>query len=173
MIRQMLLAGAVSLLCAGPAYAASGDLNDLEIAHAAYTAGEIDIRYAHLALALADDPEIRAFAQTMERDHAAVNKAAADLLAKLKATPQDNALSQSLSSAASSERAKLKALSGEAFDKAYAANELAYHRAVNAALAETLIPSTENAELKALLTTALNTFRAHEKHAAQLAEAHQ
>lgn len=30
--------------------------NDLEIAHIAYTAGNIDIRYAHLALALSDDP---------------------------------------------------------------------------------------------------------------------
>lgn len=28
------------------------ELNDLEIAHVAYTADEIDIRYAHLALAI-------------------------------------------------------------------------------------------------------------------------
>ena len=170
MLRELLTAGTLSLLSAGTAFAAGGDLNDLEIAHAAYTAGEIDIRYAHLALALADDAEIRAFAQTMERDHAAVNKAAADLLAKLKASPQDNAISQSLVSEASAKRTELKALSGEAFETAYAANELAYHQAVNTALAETLIPSTENAELKALLKTALQTFRAHEQHAAHLAE---
>lgn len=172
MLRGLLAAGALALSAAGPAFGAGTDMNDLEIAHAAYTAGEIDIRYAHLALALADDPEIRAFAETMVRDHAAVNKAAGDLLAKLKATPQDNALSQSLLSQATAKRAELKALSGAAFEGAYAANELAYHMAVNAALADTLIPSTENAELKVLLKTALQTFRTHEKHAEQLAGSH-
>lgn len=37
------------------------DLNDLEIAHVAYTADSIDIRYAHLALAISKNPEVRAF----------------------------------------------------------------------------------------------------------------
>ena len=32
------------------------DLNDLEIAHVAYTADNIDIRYAHLALAISNNP---------------------------------------------------------------------------------------------------------------------
>ncbi len=31
------------------------ELNDLQIAHIAYTAGNIDIRYAHLALALSEE----------------------------------------------------------------------------------------------------------------------
>ena len=50
------------------------DLNDLEIAHVAYTADNIDIRYAHLALAISSNPKVRAFAETMIRDHTAVNK---------------------------------------------------------------------------------------------------
>ena len=37
--------------------------NDLEIAHIAYTAGALDIRYAHLALALSDNPEVKKFAE--------------------------------------------------------------------------------------------------------------
>ena len=51
-------------------------LNDLQIAHIAYTAGAIDIRYAHLALALSDNPEVRKFAELMVRDHTAVNNKA-------------------------------------------------------------------------------------------------
>ena len=58
------------------------DLGDMEIAHIAYTAGEIDIRYAHLALALSENDEIREFAETMIRDHTAVNEAALALLQK-------------------------------------------------------------------------------------------
>src|SRR5919109_1009441 len=37
------------------------DLNDLEIAYVAYTADTIDIRHAHLALAISDNPQVRAF----------------------------------------------------------------------------------------------------------------
>ncbi len=65
----------LSVLCLSVsinAYADSPDeLNDLEIAHVAYTADVIDIRYAHLALAISTNPAVHAFAQTMIRDHAA------------------------------------------------------------------------------------------------------
>ena len=54
------------------------DMSDLEYAHIAYTAGNIDIRYAHLALALSNNPEVHEFANTMIRDHMAVNEAALD-----------------------------------------------------------------------------------------------
>ena len=55
-------------------------LNDLQIAHVAYTADNIDIRYAHLALAKSKNPEIHKFARTMIRDHNAVNDQALALL---------------------------------------------------------------------------------------------
>jgi putative membrane protein len=44
---------------------ASEPMNDLEIAHTAYTAGGLDIRYAHLALAISENDAVRDFAQTM------------------------------------------------------------------------------------------------------------
>jgi len=72
------------------------DLNDLEIAHAAYVADNIDIQYAHLALALSTNPDIHDFARTMIRDHEAVNEQALALLEKLGAEAQDNFLSQKL-----------------------------------------------------------------------------
>lgn len=152
------------------ACAAEGGLNDLEIAHIAYTAGEIDIANAEQAFAISKNDEVREFAETMVRDHQAVNEAAGALLEKLNAAPQDNPTSQSLLKDAAETRAQLAALKGEAFDKAYAENELAYHQLVNKTLEETLIPATENAELKALLESGLKTFRAHEQHARSLVD---
>jgi putative membrane protein len=140
-------------------------LNDLEIAHAAYVAGNIDIRYAHLALALSNNADVREFAELMLRDHQAVNEAALALLDKLKAQPQDNAFSQSLLAGSDAKIKELAALSGAAFDKAYAANELAYHHTVNQVVSGAFIPNVENAELKALLSQALATFQAHVEHA--------
>ena len=163
------LAALLAAGCAGPASAQDpAKLNDLEIAHAAYVAGAIDIRNAHLALALSDDPKVREFAELMIRDHEAVNQAALALLDKLKAKPQDNAFSQALLKGAHENLAKMATLSGHAFDKSYAANELSYHQTVNHVVGDAFIPNVENAELKTLLGSALDTFQAHEKHAAEM-----
>jgi putative membrane protein len=125
-------------------------LNDLEIAHVAYTADNIDIRYAHLALALSDNPAIHKFAATMIRDHTAVNEQALALLGKLKAQPQDNFLSRQLVVNSKALVEEMSKLQGAAFDRRYAENELAYHRAVNDLVANAFIPNIENGEVKTL-----------------------
>jgi putative membrane protein len=61
-------------------------------------------------------------------------------------------------------------LSGAAFDKAYVDNEVAYHKTVNAALKDTLIPDAQNPELKSLLQSGLTLFQAHLEHAETLAK---
>ena len=103
------------------------------------------------------------------RDHTAVNKQALDLVNKLKVKPEDNDTSRGLTKAAAAKKAELDKLSGAAFDKAYLDNEVAYHKTVNGALETTLIPSSSNAELKALLQTGLKLFRGHQMHAEQAA----
>lgn len=145
-------------------------INDAQIAHIAYTAGAIDVTAAKQALQKSHSPQVRAFAEEMARDHAAVNDQALALVKKLGVTPQDNSTSQSLASNAAAEQKKLAALSGRAYDKAYAANEVAYHKAVNAALSDTLIPSAQNPELKSLLETGLKLFQSHEMHAEHLVQ---
>jgi len=150
-----------------PAVAADkpSDLNDLEIAHVAYTADNIDIRYAHLALAKSKNPAIHKFARTMIRDHEAVNAQALALLKKLGAQPQNNFLSRQLLIGADKLVAEMSALDGAAFDRRYAENELAYHKAVNNLVANAFIPNIENAEVKALFKAGLKIFRVHEGHA--------
>ncbi len=152
----------------GLAAQAGEPMTDLEIAHTAYTAGGLDIRYAHLALAISENDAVRDFARTMIRDHTAVNDAAGALIAELNVSPQDNALSRALVQGAAAKRAELIALSGDAFDCAYATNELGYHRLVNETVAESFIPAVTVAPLKDLLADALVTFRAHEAHAERM-----
>ena len=158
---------AMALSVASAAFpAVAGDaMNDLEIAHTAYTAGSLDIRYAHLALGISDNPQVLEFARTMIRDHTAVNDAAGALIAELNVTPKDNDLSRALAEGAAAKRAELTALTGNAFDCAYAMNELGYHQIVNKTVAESFIPAVTVEPLKALLEDALVTFRAHEAHA--------
>lgn len=141
------------------------ELNDLEIAHVAYIADNIDIRYAHLALAISQNPRIHEFAETMIRDHTAVNEQALALLKKLGADPQDNFLSQALNTDAEKIIDELSQLRGADFDKRYASNELGYHQAVNDLVANAFIPNIENDEVRELFKAGLQIFRAHERHA--------
>ena len=167
-VRLSAAIAAVSLL-SGAAMAQGAKPTDPQIAHIAYTAGVIDIAAAKQALGKTKNKEVKAFAQDMVRDHEAVNKQALALVKKLKVTPQDNDTSRSLSKSAGEERAKLAKLNGAAFDKAYAENEVAYHKNVNSALETTLIPNANNPELKNLLQTGLKIFQGHEQHAEQVA----
>ncbi|MGO4572208.1 DUF4142 domain-containing protein [Microvirga sp. 2TAF3] len=160
---------AALLLSSGIAAAQGAKPTDPQIAHIAYTAGEIDIRAAKLALKKSKNKDVRAFANDMVRDHTAVNKQALALVKKLKVKPENNDTSKSLLKQASEEHAKLSKLNGAAFDKAYADNEVAYHKTVDGALQDTLIPSASNGELKDLLSTGLKIFQGHEQHAEQLA----
>jgi putative membrane protein len=160
---------AVMLLASGIAAAQGAKPTDPQIAHIAYTAGEIDVKAAKLALEKSKNKEVRAFAQDMVRDHTAVNKQALALVKKLKVTPEDNDTSKSLTKGADAKQAELSKLSGAAFDKAYVDNEVAYHKTVNGALQSTLIPSASNGELKDLLSTGLKVFQGHQQHAEHLA----
>ena len=144
------------------------NLTDVEIAHVAYTADVIDIRYAHLALAISTNPDIHDFANTMIRDHSAVNDQALALLKKLKAAPEDNFLSQSLQKGATEIIDDLSQLRGADFDRRYAENELAYHKAVNNLMATAFIPNIENAEVKNLFEAGYRIFLAHEAHAEKM-----
>jgi putative membrane protein len=166
----LVLALGIGAIAGVHAQPASTAINDAQIAHIAYTAGEIDIAAAKQALKKSSDKDVRAFAEEMARDHAAVNAQALALVKKLGVTPQDNPTSQSLSNNAAAEMKKLAALKGSAFDKAYVDNEVAYHQAVNGALSSTLIPSAQNADLKSLLETGLKLFQSHQMHAEHLAQ---
>lgn len=164
-MRKMKLIAFATLLASNSAVLAQDGMNDLEIAHTAYTAGVIDIRYAHLATALSDNPVVLEFAAAMLRDHTAVNDAALALVSELNVTPQDNDLSRALTDGATAKRSEMATLSGKEFDCAYAGNELAYHQLVNKTLEENFIPAATVPQLKDLLSEGLVTFRAHEQHA--------
>ena len=171
MNRRLILAAvacAATALFAAPALAAAPP-SDAQIAHIAYTAGQIDIAAGNQAIAKSHNAAVLAFAREMVRDHAAVNQKALALVQKLHVTPEANPTSAALQSQATAELATLDKLTGSAFDRAYVANEVAYHKTVNGALRDTLIPNARNAELKSLLQTGLALFTEHQMHADHLA----
>ena len=173
MFKTISLCAAAALLAVASFAQAEGDtgkpLNDAQIAHIAYTAGALDIAAGKQALAKSKNQKVRSFAETMVRDHEAVTEKAMALVKKLGVTPADNPTSETLTKQAEAKRAEFAKLNGTAFDQAYMRNEAAFHKTVNSALSETLIPGAHNAELKSLLETGLTLFKQHQLHAEQIA----
>lgn len=161
-VSAIIIAG---LLCLTPAALPAQTVSDAQIASIVVTANQVDIDAGKLAASKATNPEIKKFGRQMVTDHTGVNKQATALVTKLKVTPQDNSMSQSLKAGGDKNIANLKSLKGAEFDKAYIDNEVTYHQAVIDAIDKTLVPSAQNAELKALLVKVRPAFVAHLEHA--------
>ena len=157
---EFLLAVTMSLAASSAMAQIAAKPTDPQIAHIAYTAGQIDIAAAELALKTSQNKAVKDFAEEMVRDHTAVNKQALALVEKLKVKPEDNDTSKSLKAEAAKKHEELSKLSGAAFDKAYAQNEVAYHQTVNGALATVLIPDARaGCSLAASITGIAGTTR--------------
>lgn len=166
-VQTLLFLG--TLMGAGTTTAAAAQgLDDPTIAHIAVTANHLDVVGAEQALERAADPRVRAFAETMIRDHNGVIEQAAALAERLGVTPMDNDTSRGLASRAQEVRDALGRLRGTAFDQAYMDNEVAFHETVIGAVEGTLVPNASNDELKGLLQAVVPALRAHLEHARRL-----
>jgi putative membrane protein len=145
-------------------------VTDPQIAAIVVAANSVDIEAGKLAQSKTKNKQVREFADSMVRDHTAVNNAAVALVTKLGVTPEENDTSRGLTASGEQTRARLSGLSGKAFDREYIANEVAYHKLVIDALDKTLIPSAQNEELKATLINVRPSFIAHLRHAEHLQE---
>jgi putative membrane protein len=140
-------------------------VDDAAIAQIVVTANGIDVKQGEQALERASDARVKRFAETMIADHTAVNRSAVELVTRLGVTPRASDVSRSLEASAAETMETLSAKAGAEFDRAYIANEVAYHRAVLEALDNLLIPNASNAELKQTLVGVRPAFEAHLRHA--------
>jgi putative membrane protein len=104
---------------------------------------------------------VRDYGAMIRRDHEAVRQQGRDLAVKLHVTPtppgKDFALYQDHVTAV----ATLTTATGPAFDRAFLEHEVSYHKAVIDAVNTTLLPSLQNADVKALVVKVAPAFQAH------------
>ena len=152
--------------CSRPDPPAAAPPNDAQIAQIVLTADTVDVDYGQLAVEKTKNAEVKELvAETMIRDHTAVNDKAAALAKKINLTPEASDTSKSLKSDGDKMLAKLKGMHSAEFDKAYVDNEVTYHTSVIGALNTVLLPNAKNAELKALLESGKPIFESHLEHA--------
>lgn len=110
---------------------------------------------------------VRDLGAQLVRDHKMVRQQGRDLAKKLGVTPTPPshfAMAKDHAAAV----AKLNALSGKEFDRAFLQNEVDFHNAVIKAINTTLLPAIQNAEVKDLVTKVAPAFVAHRDAAQNL-----
>jgi putative membrane protein len=164
-MRVTYLASAIALgvltLAPSPANArAARAVDDPTICAIFDAANTWDIETSDLAVTKGSTKEVRDLGAMFSRDHKSVRQQGRDLVKKLGVTPtppKDFALATDHEQAMKT----LQSTSGKAFDRAYLEHEVAYHKAVIDAMNTTLLPATQNAELKALEVKVGPAFQAH------------
>ena len=148
------------LVLAHPAAAQANKLDDPTIVAIFDAANGWDMDTGALAEKKGTTKEVRDFGAMLTRDHKAVRQMGRDLASKLGVTPtppknfgmaKDHAVAMT----------KLKGSQGKAFDRKFLRHEVAFHKAVIDAMNATLLPSLQNAEVKALVTKVEPAFQAH------------
>jgi len=165
MFYKKMLTAVTAILFGSLLFAQSPKLTDADIAHIGVTANQIDINYAEVARKNSTNTEVVKFANLMSTDHKAVIDQAVALVTKLGVTPTDNEISKSLMKSADAKIKEMSKLKGDAFNKAYLENEVAYHQAVISTVKETLIPTAQNRELKDFLGALVAPLESHLEHA--------
>ncbi len=178
MLRKYLVATACVLAGVAQAQTGTGEQgatarragapNDAQIAAIVVAANQADIDAAKVAEARTHDESVKDFANTMVRDHEAVNAQAKSLVTQLGVKPEASSMSRSLAQGGKKNIAALKKLRGPEFDRAYVDHEVAYHQQVLDAIHSTLLPHAKNPQLKALIVKVTPAFQAHLDHAKQL-----
>jgi putative membrane protein len=145
------------LACAMPLVAYAADTPDKSFFDKAAEGGIAEVNDATLATQSATDPKVKEFAAMMIKDHTAANNKLSALAATKNLTLPTSASVMEMAS-----HAKLKVLSGEAFDKSYIKGQVAAHKDTVKLLRKE-IASGEDADAKAFAKSILPTVEGHLK----------
>jgi putative membrane protein len=123
-------------------------------------ANAADIETGQLAAERGSSKEVRDFGAMLVRDHKMVRQQGRDLAERLGVTPTPPADVAS-AKAHAAVMSDLRSKRGDEFDRAFLEHEVKFHQDVIDAVQTTLLPSIQNAEVKALVVKVTPAFRAH------------
>ena len=161
-IIAVLVAGAIVAVLGtrSQAEAEPAALNDAAIVAIFDLANTADIESGKLGAERASNKEVKDYGTMLFQVHTEVRQKGRDLAKKLGVTPAlpaDNTMGRDHAAA----MARLRALRGAEFDRAFLRHEQDFHAAVIAAVKQTLLPAIENQELKDFVTSLAPAFEAH------------
>jgi putative membrane protein len=169
-MKNLIILAVGLMIPAFPAFAEMRDIHDSHIADVVVTASSIAIEAARLAQSKSSNEDVKSYAERMIGDHTEVSQSATELATKLNVTLQDNPISQSLKTGNEADLARLQALRGEEFDKAYIDQKVVLYQNMLDTIDNQLMPSVSNHELKVLLFNLFSPFSLHLDDAQKIQE---
>ncbi len=141
---------------------------EAEVVNMLMTVNTQEMNLAKIARTRAENKEVKDYAEKMFKEHAENNDKAAKLRDKQKIGLDKTAASEKYKFTKEDKSEKLKKLSGKEFDKEYIQTQVEMHQNVLKRLEDTLIPNTQNKELKAMLSTTKESVQQHLQHAQKI-----
>lgn len=139
----------------------AGQLSDAQIMGIYIQVNGFDIDTALLGRSQGGSPALRQFAEHVAADHIGVRQSVYEIAAKCKTAPTLPLERYTDGAEHDKALAKLLALTGAAFDKAYLEHEIAFHRAAIEAVRTQLLPVAKCPELQTHFKAVLPAFEHH------------
>jgi putative membrane protein len=144
------------------------DLTDPQIGAVISAANTGEVAQANAALPKLSNAQARAFAEQMVTMHGAAQTRQAALLQQKSITPVENTTSMQLKQESDAIVAALNAASAADVDKLYIDKQVEVHTKVLGMIETVLIPSVDDADLRAELTAIREEVRSHLQQAQQI-----
>jgi putative membrane protein len=135
------------------------------VLHAIHSA---EIEQGEVAIKNANDPRVKAFAESVVNDHKARMQKDQQIMSGLGIEPRESYSSQQMKAEGERQTSQLSSLSGTAFDRAYLDDQIGYFRQVLDTFDQDLIPNARDPQVKARLVDARERANRHLKEAQDL-----
>ncbi len=151
-----------------PGAPAPPGVTDANISSVAQNFNTGEIRLEEFAATRSTNASVKAFAQTMARDHSESNSRLGGILSSQQIQPAPSAASTEIQQSESNALASLQSRSGADFDRTYMDAEINHHRWVINQLDSSLIPGARDSSLKNYLMGVRSTEAAHLQEAERI-----
>jgi putative membrane protein len=145
----------------GTTQAPTAKLDDGQIAMALSTANDAEVREGELARTRATNADVKAFAESMVKDHTMSNKSVKDIATRAGVKPAESEFAKNMRIDAKTSFDRLQGVKGAAFDRAYIDAEVGAHQALLDAIDKQLLTNVSNPEMKTYLTDTRQVVEAH------------
>lgn len=168
LLTTLLLATSSTLPAAARAQTAALASRDAVIAGTIHTANEGEITHAHIALERARDPDVRAFASRMSREHAIADEQLRRVLARLAPAEAARPVAHDIETNCAQTAELLRSVPDDAFDVTYMDVQIDRHDWLLRTLDDTLLPRARDATVKAQLRMIRGSVLDHLDRARQI-----
>lgn len=139
--------------------------SEAEVMNMLMTVNTQEMNLTKIARTRAENKEVKDYAEKMFKEHAENNDKVSKLRSKQDIGLDKTKTSQKYKFTKEDKAEKLKTLNGKEFDKEFMQAQVEMHENVLKKIEETLIPNTNNEELKAMLSNTKESVQQHLKHA--------